>query len=46
MSLSLFNDKGRERKKEAFIINAPLLKLLHDNNRNRNRNNNKVARFV
>ena len=47
MSLSLFSNKEREReRKEAFIINAPLLKLLYNNNRNRNNRNNRNKRAL
>tara|TARA_B110000003_G_scaffold245993_1_gene256162 strand:+ start:442 stop:642 length:201 start_codon:yes stop_codon:yes gene_type:complete len=39
VSFSLQRQGKRERKMEAFIINAgPLLKLLHNNNRRNNRN--------
>jgi hypothetical protein len=40
-SLQQQREKYRERK-EAFIIDAPLLKLLHNNNNRRN-NRNKRA---
>ena len=43
VSFSLQQQRKRERKMEAFIINAgPLLKLLHNNNRNRNNNNERA----
>lgn len=43
VSFSLQQQRKRERKMEAFIINAgPLLKLLHNNNNRRN-NRNKRA---